>query len=61
MMTNEELLQWARRARREAVKVGSMSGLWDVITDAEAIAQGERSICTREQIEDIIRKECARR
>ncbi len=24
MMTNEELLQWARRARREAVKVGSM-------------------------------------
>jgi hypothetical protein len=46
-MTDEELLAWAIKARHRAAKVGSMSALWDMIFDAEALARGERSLLDR--------------
>ena len=53
-MTDEELLTWARNARTRAAKVGTMSGLWDLIFDAEAHPRGERALLDRATIERMI-------
>ena len=51
---DEELLTWARNARTRAAKVGTMSGLWDLIFDAEAHPRGERALLDRATIERMI-------
>ena len=42
-MTDERMREIAARMREAATKVGTMSALWDVVFDAEAILAGETS------------------
>ena len=53
-MTDAELLAWARAARKEATSVGTLSGLWDLIFDAEAHANGQRALLSRDVVEAMI-------
>lgn len=58
-MTDAELLDWVKAARARAHKQGSLSGLWDLIFDAEAHARGERAMFDRATVEQMI--ECDQR
>lgn len=50
-MTNADLREVALAMRRDAVKVGTLSGLWDVIFDVEALVAGKPTLATRAEIE----------
>jgi hypothetical protein len=50
-MTDQELVDHINRARRKAATVGSMSAMWDVIIDAEAILYGKPTIMSRPEVE----------
>lgn len=56
-MTNVELWDALRRARRIAAPVGSMHAYWDLIFDIEAILSGEKSSLPRAVIEDMVMKD----
>ena len=56
-LTDQQLREMAQKARAIAVPVGSLSGWWDSILDAEAILAGKRSLLPRDQIEDIFIRE----
>ncbi len=55
-MTNDELLVWAAEARQRARRAGTLSPLWDLIFEAEALAKGERTLLQREEVERAIRE-----
>ena len=50
-VTDERMREIAARMREAATKVGTMSALWDVVFDAEAILTGEVSWADRKTVE----------
>ena len=59
-VTDEGMREIAARMREAATKVGTMSALWDVVFDAEAILTGEVSWADRKMVERSL-EEWARR
>ncbi len=55
MMDDAQLRAQIQKAREIAARVGPMHSYWDVISDAERILSGQRSIMTREQVEQVLR------
>ena len=49
-VTDERMREIAARMREAATKVGTMSALWDVVFDAEAILTGEVSWADRNTV-----------
>ena len=50
-VADERMREIAARMREAAMKVGTMSALWDVVFDAEAILTGEVSWADRKAVE----------
>jgi hypothetical protein len=55
-VTNEELINWAKAARKKAAEVGTLSADWDLIYDAEAHAGGKQTLLDRETVERMIKE-----
>jgi len=54
-MTDDEFRECLRKARKIALRVGSMHAYWDVIFDAEAILAGQPSQLPRRVVEQQFR------
>jgi hypothetical protein len=52
------LRELVNKARAIAAPVGPQHALWDVISDAEAILQGQKPIVPRSDVEATLRKHC---
>ena len=55
MMTDAEIRAAIVDMREAAHRAGTLSSLWDVIFDCEALLKGGRTLVPRETIEDMVR------